>query len=263
VILIKVGGGDTINLAGVAEDLAGLDDPVILVHGANALRDRLAERLGITVRRVTSVSGMTSVLTDDATVDLMMMAYAGLSNARLVELLQRHGVNAVGLSGIDGRVIQARRNPGIRVRENGKLKLLRDLSGRPCAINRELLDLLLAHRYTPVLTVPLADEQGIAVNSENDDVVALLHSAYHAETVVQLIEAPGLLADPDDETTRIQRLSRGELADWEERASGRIRRKLRAIGTLLDRAATRVVVSDGRAAHPLRDALAGVGTVIR
>lgn len=262
-ILVKVGGGGAINLAGVAEDLAAVAEPAIVVHGANALRDELAERLGVDVRRVTSVSGMASVVSDDELIDLMMMAYAGLRNSRLVELLQRHGVNAVGLSGIDGRVVEARRNPGIRVRSDGKLKLLRDLSGRPCAVNRGLLDLLLSNGYTPVLTVPLVDEQGFAVNSENDDVVALLQSVYHAEAVVQLIEAPGLLADPDDDTSRIERLSRGELAAWEERAAGRLRRKLHALAALLDGPSSRVVVGDGRVEHPLRDALAGAGTVIR
>ncbi len=262
-ILIKVGGGEGINLAGVAEDLADVDEPVIVVHGANAARDRLAEQLGVSLRRVTSASGVASVLSDDTVLDLMMMAYAGLRNTRFVELLQRHGVNAVGLSGVDGRVVQAQRNPGIRVRDNGKLKLLRDLSGKPRAINRGLLDLLLSHGYTPVLTMPILDEGGFAVNSENDDLVALLHRTYRARRVVQLIEAPGLLADPEDPSTCIQRMSRSELADWEQRSGGRFRRKLRAIHTLLEGTTAEVVVGDGRTAHPVRDALAGAGTVIR
>lgn len=262
-ILLKVGGGSSINLDGVAGDLAGLDQPAILVHGANALRDQLASQLGIAVPRVTSASGMSSVLTDDAVIDVMMMAYAGLRNSRLVELLQRHGVNAVGLSGIDGRVVQAQRNPGIRVRSSGKLKLVRDLSGKPRAVNRQLLDLLLDNGYTPVLTMPILDEGGHAVNSENDDLVALLQSEYHADAVVQLIEAPGLLSDPGDETTLIGELSRGELGRWEERASGRLRRKLHALAVLLDGPGARVVVGDGRVEHPLHDALAGAGTVIR
>jgi acetylglutamate/LysW-gamma-L-alpha-aminoadipate kinase len=263
VILVKIGGGDAINLAGIAEDLSGVAEPVIVVHGANQVRDRLASALGVELERVTSVSGMSSVLSDDKTIDLMMMAYAGLRNKRLVELLQRSGVNAVGLSGLDGRAVSACRNPGIRVREDGKRRLLRDLSGRPAAVNRELLDLLLEAGYTPVLTMPLADEQGVAVNSENDDVVALLHRNYHASVVVQLIEAPGLLADPDDEASRIERLSRRELAAWEEHSDGRIRRKLHAIGGLLDAGPTRLVIGDGRIPHPVRAALDGAGTVIQ
>jgi acetylglutamate/LysW-gamma-L-alpha-aminoadipate kinase len=263
VILLKIGGGEAINLPGVAEDVAGLQEPLIIVHGANQLRDALAERLGITLRRVTSVSGMSSVLSDHETLDLMMMAYAGLRNKRLVELLQRHGVNALGLSGLDGRAVTARRNPGIRIREGGKRKLLRDLSGKPEAVNRDLLDLLLSNGYTPVLTMPLLDGEGSAVNSENDDVVALLQASYGARVVVQLIEAAGLLADPQDPASRIPALSREELEARVTRAEGRMRRKLHAIGRLLECAGTRVVIADGRPENPLQRALEGDGTVIQ
>jgi acetylglutamate/LysW-gamma-L-alpha-aminoadipate kinase len=193
----------------------------------------------------------------------MMMAYAGLRNKRLVELLQQYGVNAVGLSGLDGRVIQARRNRGIRAREGGKLKLLRDLSGKPRKINRQLLDLLLDNGYTPVLTVPLLDENSCAVNSENDDVVALLQAEYGAKTVVNLIEAPGFLEDADNEATHIPRMSRRELKAREESANGRMKRKLRAVRKLLDHGPVRVVISDGRGDRPLRDALDERGTVIQ
>jgi acetylglutamate/LysW-gamma-L-alpha-aminoadipate kinase len=261
-LLIKVGGGEGINLAGIARDLAELDQRTILVHGANALRDRLASELGTEIRTVTSVSGYSSVQSDDQTLDLMMMAYAGLRNKRFVELLQRYGVNAVGLSGLDGRVVEGRRNRGIRVRDNGKLKLVRDLSGRASTINRQLLDLLLSNNFTPVLTMPILDENGIAVNSENDDVLTLLQEAYRARQVIQLIEAPGLLADADDPSSLVPNLSRAELEVWEESATGRMRRKLRAMVGLFNGAPTRVTIADGTRHRPVVDALAGQGTVI-
>jgi acetylglutamate/LysW-gamma-L-alpha-aminoadipate kinase len=263
VLLIKIGGGEAINLEGIADDIAELSEPAIIVHGANALRDALASRLGVEITRVTSASGYTSVLTEEQTVELMMMAYAGVRNKRIVELLQRRGVDAVGLSGLDGRVIQGRRNPGIKIRENGKKKLVRDLSGKTRSINRRLLDLLIDGGYTPVLTMPIADENGVAVNSENDDVVAALHSSFRAEHVIQLIEAPGLLADPADPCSLLTGLDRRELAAREERSEGRMRRKLRAMGALLEAAPTRLVIADGRSDRPVRDALDGVGTVIQ
>jgi acetylglutamate/LysW-gamma-L-alpha-aminoadipate kinase len=64
-IIVKIGGGSTINIAGVIEDLAGLDEQYVIVHGANALRDKLAEDLGRPKQVLTSVKGYTSVYSDE------------------------------------------------------------------------------------------------------------------------------------------------------------------------------------------------------
>lgn len=261
-IIVKLGGGATINLAGAADDLAALDRPCVVVHGANALRDELAGKLGVARRTLTSVSGVSSVYTDDDALDVMLMAYSGLRNKRLVELLQTRGVNAVGLTGLDGRIVQGRRNRGIRVREDGKQRMIHDASGKPQAVGA-LLGTLLEHGYLPVLTVPIADENGRAINAENDDVVAVLQAALQAATVVHLIEAPGFLADPADPASLLRELPRADLERREAEAGGRMKRKLMAIRRLFEGGAREVHVADGRGAHPLRDALSGAGTVIR
>jgi acetylglutamate/LysW-gamma-L-alpha-aminoadipate kinase len=262
VVLVKIGGGASINLDGAAADIAAMVEPVVVVHGGHAARDRLAARLGAEQRVVTSVSGYASVYSDEQAIDLLMMAYAGLQNKRLVERLQRAGRDAVGLTGLDGRAVSAVRHNGIRVRQREKTLLVRDFSGRPSRVNVPLLRLLLDNGYTPVLTVPLADESGFAVNSENDDVVALLQTALGCAQVVELIEAPGLLRDPGDESSVISSLDAGQLAALEEAASGRYKRKLLALRRLFESTSPTVVVADGRAAHPVADALAGNGTRI-
>ena len=261
-VLVKIGGGANINIEGIAADLAAVPEPVVVVHGANALRDRLAKALGRETRIVTSVSGYASVYSDASAIDLLMMAYAGLQNKRIVERLQRHGRNAVGLSGLDGRAIAGTRNKGIRAREGEKTLLLRDYSGRPSVANGPLLRLLLDHGYTPVLTVPLVDEQGFAINSENDEVVVLLQGVLKASRVVELIEAPGLLRNPDDPASVIRRCDAADLAALEDRADGRFKRKLLALKRLFGDTAPTVFVADGRVAHPVVEALAGGGTTI-
>ena len=90
-IIVKIGGGKKINIEGIIADLAGVDEPFVIVHGANALRDKLAEDLGQPKQVLTSVKGYTSVYSDEKLLDVMMMAYAGLRNKRIVELCQRHG----------------------------------------------------------------------------------------------------------------------------------------------------------------------------
>ncbi|MEG8945905.1 [LysW]-aminoadipate kinase [Rosettibacter firmus] len=260
--LIKIGGGKEINLKGIISDLASLNEKLIIVHGANALRDELAQKLNIQKKVVTSLSGYDSVLSNEETIDLMMMAYAGLKNKRIVELCQQNGINAVGLSGLDGKIIVGKRNSGIKVREGGKTLLLRDFSGKPKSVNKHLLNLLLENGYTPVLSVPLIDENNFAINSENDDIVALLQSEFKAEKIISLIEAPGFLLDKNDENSLVSKLSKEELEAMEQKVEGRMKRKILALRKLFENGNTTVIISDGRTEHPVLDALNGKGTII-
>jgi acetylglutamate/LysW-gamma-L-alpha-aminoadipate kinase len=261
-IIVKIGGGSTINISGIIEDLAGLDAPCVIVHGANALRDKLARDLGRPKQVLTSVKGYTSVYSDEKLLDVMMMAYAGLRNKRIVELCQQHGINAVGLSGLDGKVVQGQRNKGIRVYQGKKLKIIRDYSGKPRAVNAPLLKLLLDNGYVPVLTVPIIDEFNAAINTENDDVVRVLQQALKADTVINLIEAAGFLADQNDPASLVQNIPAAELEAREQQVEGRMKRKMLAFRKLFEQGASKVIIADGRSAHPVNDALAGKGTVI-
>ncbi len=261
-IIVKIGGGSEINIKGIVEDLVQIHEPYVIVHGANALRDKLAQDLGQPKQVLTSVSGYTSVYSDEKLLDVMMMAYAGLRNKRIVEQCQQHGINAVGLTGLDGKAVQGIRNKGIRVYRDKKLKIVRDFSGKPETVNAALLNLLLDNGYVPVLTVPIIDEQNTAINTENDDVVRVLQKALEADTVINLIEAPGFLTDKDDPASLIKAISTSELEAREQQVEGRMKRKMLAIRKLFEQGATKVIISDGRSAHPVKDALAAKGTVI-
>jgi len=262
-ILVKIGGGESINLEAVIADLGRQDSAFIIVHGANVLRDQISAKLGMEKTILTSASGYSSVYSDQDAIDVILMSYAGLRNKRIVELCQRYDINAVGLTGLDGRLVQGERNKGIRVRENGKTLIKRDLSGKPRVINTNLLRLLLDNGYCPVLTIPIVDEKGFAINSENDDIIVKIAAALEIDTVIQLIEAPGFLDNPDDESSLVERMSVAELNAREAVVEGRIKRKLLALTRLCSDANTRVIISDGRGEHPIEDALNGGGTHIQ
>lgn len=262
-ILVKIGGGENINLEAIIADLANQYAPFIIVHGANVLRDQIAEKLGLEKTILTSVSGYSSVFSDQDAIDVIMMSYAGLRNKRIVELCQQHNINAVGLTGLDGRLVQGERNKGIRVRENDKILIKRDLSGKPRLINSNLIHLLLDNGYCPVLTIPIVDEKGFAINSENDDIIVKIAASMKVDTVVQLIEAPGFLDNPDDENSLVERMTVSELKTREAAVEGRIKRKLLALTRLCADGKTRVIITDGRGEHPVVDALNGKGTHIQ
>jgi acetylglutamate/LysW-gamma-L-alpha-aminoadipate kinase len=265
-ILVKAGGGEGLNWDGLAEDLASLRGvaPVALIHGAHAARSELAARLGLPVRTVVSPGGVSSVYTDEAAMDVFCMAYPGLANSRIVATLQRHGLNAVGLSGLDGRLWEAKAKKDLLIQENGKTLLLRNnRTGRVEKVNAWLIRILLDHGYLPVMTGPAISFEHEIVNTDNDGAAAAVAAALGAETLVFLLEAPGFLRDAADPTSVIPRIARGEIDRYEPFAQGRMKKKWLAIQKALDAGVQEIFLGDGRIAHPLRDTLDGRGTVIR
>ncbi len=260
-IIVKIGGGKDINMRGVARDLAQLKQSMVVVLGGNAARDRLAEKLGMPTQTLKSVSGYESVWSDRDALEMIMMSYAGVVRNRFVETCQQFGVNAIGLSGVDGRLIEGRRNRGIRVREQGKTMLRRDYSGKPTHVETRLLSFLLDEGLTPVITIPIVDEKGVAVNADNDNIVTVLHQCLRARRIYQLIEAPGLLADHRDPNSLIKTLAAAELKSHEMQATGRMKRKLLALQQLFDQGPTEVIIADGRVESPI--GMATAGTIIR
>jgi len=264
-LLIKVGGGKDINWDGVCRDIAELwlSEPVILVHGASVLRDELAARLSIPVRKVISPSGVTSVYTDREAIEVFLMAYAGLANKRIVALLLSQGVKAVGLCGVDGKLWEAKAKKEILVRESGKTKLLKDnLTGRVERVNAELLRLLLEHRYLPVVCAPAVSFDNEIVNTDNDTAAAVMAGEMGVRKMVYLFEAPGLLRDPDDQGSVIRRIGKYEIEAFLPFARERMKKKILGVKRAVEAGVEAVFFGDGRTQNPVKNALAGQGTVI-
>ncbi len=262
-VILKIGGGKGINIGAIAERLNEIEGEKIIVHGANAFRDDYALKLNIEKKVITSVKGYSSVYSDKNLIDLQMMIYAGLRNKRIVELLQKNHVNAIGLTGLDGQLIKGKRNRGMRIKENGKIKIVRDYSGKPLEINKPLLQSLIQNGLTPVITVPIIDENGFAINSENDDIVALLNEVLKPDKIIQFIEAPGLLKDAEDEQSVVPELSKSELTLWEERLGGRIKRKIHALNKLFVNNNPELIIVDGRVENPIYNVLNKIGTIVK
>jgi acetylglutamate/LysW-gamma-L-alpha-aminoadipate kinase len=266
-IVIKIGGGVGIteeSYANFAEDFATLDQPAVLVHGGNAEFSQLSRELGRPPRMVTSEKGRVSRYTDRETIDMMLMAYAGKVNKRIVAQFQSAGVNAVGLSGIDGRIATGRRKATIRVVEDGKPRVLRDdHAGTIEKVDTTLLRLLLDAGYLPIITPPaLALEEGTPINVDGDKLSLELAVDLGAEAIYFFSDTPGLLADKDDESSLIREIDVADPEEALESAQGRMKVKVESAIKAIERGVGKVVFSDARVTHPLQRALAGEGTVI-
>ncbi len=265
-IIIKVGGGQSIDVDAVVADVARLwhnDQPLLLVHGGAETTNEVATALGHPPQFVTSESGYESRRTDRRTLEIFEMVYCGQLNKMWVEKLQRAGVNAVGLSGLDGRIFEGRRKDKLRVRANGRRLVLRDdWTGTVERVNVDLLRLLLDNGYLPVLTPPGASDAGEAINVDGDRAAAAGAAAFQAETLVMLSNVPGLLRDFPDEASLIQQISRNQIGGFMEVAQGRMKKKVMGAAEAIEAGVGRVVFADGRVAEPVSRALAGGGTQI-
>ena len=262
-LVVKLGGGANLDIDAVLRDLATLDRPWVLVHGGNAELNAVSEKLGHTPRFVTSPGGYTSRVTDPETIGLIQMVYRGRINGDLVLRLQRLGCNAVGLSGVDGRLWEAERKEAIRVVENGRKFLLRDdFTGKVVSVNTGLLRLLLANGYRPVLTLPALATDGNAVNVDGDRAAAAVAAALGAEELVILSNVPGLLRDVNDPTSLIRAIPKADLQSGQSVALDRMKKKLLGAEEALAGGVARVVLGTANHTTPVRHALAGNGTVI-
>jgi acetylglutamate/LysW-gamma-L-alpha-aminoadipate kinase len=195
--------------------------------------------------------------------EIFEMVYCGQLNKMWVEKLQRAGVNAVGLSGLDGRIFAGVRKDTLRVRIDGKRMVLRDdWTGTVERINTSLLRLLLDNGYLPVLTPPGASEQGEAINVDGDRAAAMVAAAFQAEALVILSNVPGLLRNFPDESTLIRAIPRAKAGDFMSFAEGRMKKKVMGAVEAIAEGVQKVIFADGRVAQPVSKALAGGGTQI-
>ena len=262
-IVVKVGGGAGIDVDAVLQDVAQRwknGEKLVLVHGASDETNQLSERLGIPPRFVTSVSGHVSRFTDEATLDAFAMA-SGKLNLRAVETLQRMGCNAVGLTGVDGRLLEGTRKDTIKAVVDGKKVMIRgDRTGTIETVNAGLLRLLLDHGYLPVVTVPAISTAGEAVNADADRAAAAIAVALGAESLVILSNVPGLLRDVADPSSLVARVPLAELAQAAALAQGRFKKKILGAEEALAGGVGRVAYATANREAPVSAALAGAGT---
>jgi acetylglutamate/LysW-gamma-L-alpha-aminoadipate kinase len=223
-IVIKVGGGKDLNIDAIVADivkLRGEGRELLLVHGGAETTNEVAEALGHPPQFVTSESGYVSRRTDRRTLEIFEMVYCGQLNKMWVEKLQMAGVNAVGLSGLDGRIFEGVRKDTLRVRIDGKRMVLRDdWTGTVERINTHLLRTLLDAGYLPVLTPPAASDKGEAINVDGDRAAAMVAAAFHAEALIILSNVPGLLRAFPDEASLIREIPKAKANDFMQYAEG-------------------------------------------
>ncbi len=250
-IVVKIGGHalDQLDpaspiLGDLAEDIGAIrtDTPAVVVHGGGPQIASLLERVGLASEFLDGLR-----VTDGATMEFVAMAL-GLVNQRLTAALERGGLAAVGLSGVDGALVRA-------AAHGGRLGRV----AREVTVDPRLVTNLLEQGWTPVIGPVASDAEGELLNCNADTVAGSIAAALEADTLVLLSDIDQLRRDPDDPGSVLDSVTvtdvRAMLADGAIR-DGMIP-KMRAALDALDAGAARIVLANGTRRHALASVLDG------
>lgn len=243
VTIIKIGG----NIVDKPKDLElflnnfnNFDGPKILVHGGGALASEMSKTMGIEVKMHNGRR-----ITDEPTLKLVTMLYAGLINKQIVAYLQKIGCNAIGLSGADGNSVPATK----RVPNPIDWGFVGDVD--PMKINNSLLTSLIAKGLTPVFCAITHDENGQLLNTNADTMASGLAIALAAEYSVKLIycfEKDGVLSNPEDNESVIPLITKNsyKLLMEEGKVVGGMMPKLDNAFNALEHGVSEVIIKHAR-----------------
>ena len=257
VVVIKYGGNAMVNeqlKQQVMEDITLLwliGVKVVLVHGGGPEINETMSRLG---KQAKFVDGLR--VTDKETVDIVQMVLAGKINKTLVNLIQMKGGHAVGLSGIDGGIIEA-------TMKNQALGYV----GQITKVRTQPITDLLEKNYIPVISTVASDRQGNVYNINGDPAAAFIAGALGAERLIMMTDIAGILKDRNDPSTLIPRITVREARALYDSGiiSGGMIPKVDCCIEALERGVNNVVIMDGRIPHSILMELLtneGAGTMV-
>ena len=258
IVVVKYGGNAMINeqlKQQVMEDIVLLwliGVKIVLVHGGGPEITELMDRLG---KKPEFVDGLR--VTDRETVDIVQMVLAGKVNKTLVNLLEMKGGRAIGLSGMDGRLIEAEMKDE-RLGFVGKIK----------KIHIGPITDLLGNGYIPVVSTVGCDREGNAYNINGDTAAAHIAGAQGAERLIMMTDIAGILRDKNDPSTLIPEITLSQAKELYQSGviSGGMIPKVDCCITALHEGVKNVVIMDGRVPHSILMELLtneGAGTWIR
>ena len=256
------------NLSSLAEEMALLHQVgirICVVHGGGKQLSDLAKKLGI---EQTIIEGRR--VTDDATLEMAKMIFAGKINTDILAALRNRGIEAVGLSGVDGNIVHAEKRPPKEIlnRETGvKDKVDFGHVGDVVQINARLLTVLLDHGYLPVISSLGADDEGTVFNINADTIASEIAVQLKAEKLVLLSDVDGLYLTAGDPGTKVSRVTAAEAGDLisSGAASGGMIPKLQSIIVLLERGVHSAHIISGTKRNALLSEIftdKGTGTMI-
>jgi len=256
-ITIKIGGSVVDNLHPTTiSDIKKIveQEGVVLVHGGGKEVTKVSKELGKEPKFVVSPGGIKSRYTDKETAEIFTMVMSGKINKTIVCMLQKNGINAIGLSGIDGKIIQAERKKKLLiVNEKGRKQAIDGgYTGKITNVNASLLKLLLEQGYTPVISPIAISEEFEFLNVDGDRAAAYVAGKIQSDKVLFLTNVDGLLMDEK----LVKSLTLDEAKAILPKIGFGMEKKILAATEALDMGVKEALIANGQRENPISAAIA-------
>ena len=255
-ITIKIGGSVVDNLhPSTILDIKKIaeSEGIVIVHGGGKEVTKVCEQLGKEPKFVTSPSGIKSRYTDKETAEIFTMVMAGRINKAIVQMLQKNGINAVGLSGVDGKIIQAERKKKLLiVNEKGRKQAIDGgYTGKIKEINSKLIKSLLNQGFTPVISPIAISEESEFLNVDGDRAAANVAGKIGADKVLFITNVDGLLMDEK----LVTNLTLAEAKEIRPKIGPGMEKKILASTEALDMGVKEALIANGQKENPISSAI--------
>jgi len=256
-ITIKIGGSVVDNLHPTTiSDIKKVAEKegVIIVHGGGKEVTKVSEQLGKEQKFVVSPSGIKSRYTDQETAEIFTMVMSGKINKTIVRLLQKNGINAIGLSGVDAKVLQAERKKKLLiVNEKGRKQAIDGgYTGKITEVNAKFVKSLLEQGYTPVISPIAISEEFDFLNVDGDRAAAYVAGKVQTDKVLFITNVDGLLMDDK----LVTELSLAQAKEIIPKVGFGMEKKILAATEALDMGVKEALIANGQKENPISAAMA-------
>lgn len=255
-IVIKIGGSVVDGLhESTMMDLKGIasHDKIILVHGGGKEVTSIAEKLGKEQKFVVSPGGIRSRYTDKETAEIYTMVMSGKINKEIVVMLQKNGINAIGLSGVDGAIIKAERKKKLVIIDERGRKVAIDggYTGKIKTVNSSLLNAVMDNGYVPVVSPVALSEEFDLLNVDGDRAAAYVAGSVKAVRVVFVTNVNGLMMD----NKLVTKLTVSEAKKMLPKIGFGMEKKVLACTEAVSMGVKEAIIASGQVSNPISSAL--------
>ena len=255
-ITIKIGGSvvDGLHPSTISDiKKVSEQEKLILVHGGGKEVTKISEMLGKEQKFIVSPGGVKSRYTDKETAEIFTMVMSGKINKMIVGMLQKNGINAVGLSGVDGRIIQAERKKKLVVINEKGRKMIIDggYTGKIKEVNSKLIQSILDQGYVPVISPIAISEESDFLNVDGDRAAAYVAGKMQSDKILFITNVDGLLMDDK----LVKKLSLAEAKEILPKIGFGMEKKILAATEALEMGVKEALVANGQKENPISTAI--------